>query len=150
MVFNVFTPIVIGKPVPISPTGSANDVQPRFVIGNAQRSGPVGPMVYWIEVSDNDAFTNMLASWAVPEQPTQTTRDSPIRSRLQAVVLADARLRADYDRPLVGHTGVPGLGFVRSQRGVRLSEPEDAARIAAGDTSVLSDANVARTEGRHA
>ncbi len=78
VVFNVFTPIVIGKPVPISPTGSANDVQPRFVIGNAQRSGPVGPMVYWIEVSDNDAFTNMLASWAVPEQPTQTTRDSPI------------------------------------------------------------------------
>src|SRR5947207_8042516 len=42
--FAVFTPVVIGKPVAVAPAGSAvtSNAHPRFTVGNATRSGPVG------------------------------------------------------------------------------------------------------------
>ena len=42
--FNVFTPVVLGPPSLLSPINGSNagTLQPRFVIGNAGRSGPVG------------------------------------------------------------------------------------------------------------
>lgn len=76
--FEVFTPIVIGAPVPISPIGNVRtDTQhPRFSWTNAPRSGPVGTITYIIEVSDTDSFANRTI-WTVGEQPGQSGIDSP-------------------------------------------------------------------------
>jgi hypothetical protein len=65
VVFNVFTPIVIGKPTLLAPIGNINDMSPRFAIANAPRSGPVGTIIYAIELSANDTFTEKLAIWLV-------------------------------------------------------------------------------------
>jgi hypothetical protein len=77
--FDVFTPIVIGAPVPTSPIGNAvvDKPNPRFQFNNAPHSGPVGPIAYVIEVADSDSFGNKLAVWTVPEQSGQTHLDSP-------------------------------------------------------------------------
>jgi len=78
--FAVYTPIVIGRPTPVSPangTTTAN-ARPTFVIGSAPRSGPVGPLVYTIEVADSDSFGNKLGPWNISEQGNQTTVASPV------------------------------------------------------------------------
>ena len=77
--FDVFTPIVINPPPLISPAINAvmTPVRPKFVFGNATRSGPVGAINYVIEVADSDFFTNKLGAWIVPEQAGQTSFDAP-------------------------------------------------------------------------
>ena len=77
--FDVFTPIVIGAPVPTAPIGNAvaDSAHPTFRFNNAPRSGPVGPITYAIEVADNDAFGNRIAVWTVAEQSGQTQLVSP-------------------------------------------------------------------------
>ena len=77
--FDVFTPIVIGPPVPVSPIDNATveTAHPRFTFNNAPHSGPVGPLVYIIEVADSDSFGNKLAVWTVAEKAGQTYLDSP-------------------------------------------------------------------------
>jgi len=73
--FNVYTPIIIDAPTPTSPAANAtvDGLRPRFVVTNAPRSGPVGPISYLIEVADSDAFTNRVAVWTAAEQSSQTT-----------------------------------------------------------------------------
>jgi hypothetical protein len=77
--FNVFTPIVIEHPVPLSPINNAktDNIRPAFQFNNAPRSGPVGAITYVIELSDSDSFANKVAIWTVAEQPNQTTLASP-------------------------------------------------------------------------
>jgi hypothetical protein len=78
--FDVFTPIVIGAPVPTSPIDNAmaDSAHPRFAFNNAPRSGPVGAIAYIIEVADSDSFANKLAVWTVVERAGgQTALDSP-------------------------------------------------------------------------
>ena len=77
--FDVFTPIVINPPPLVSPAINAvlSSVRPKFVFGNATRSGPIGAISYVIEVADSDFFTNKLGVWIVPEQAGQTSFDAP-------------------------------------------------------------------------
>ncbi len=77
--FNVFTPIVIGQPVPVSPINNVktDNNHPTFQFNNAPRSGPVGAIGYVIELADTDSFANKLAVWTVGEQPNQTSLPSP-------------------------------------------------------------------------
>jgi hypothetical protein len=77
--FNVFTPVVLGKPVPQEPIGNTttSSQQPTFRIGNAPRSGPAGQITYEVELADNDAFSNKNV-WAVDEKPGETTLPCPI------------------------------------------------------------------------
>jgi len=77
--FNVFTPIVIGQPVPVSPINNVktDNNHPTFQFNNAPRSGPVGAIGYVIELADTDSFANKLAVWTVGEQPNQTALPSP-------------------------------------------------------------------------
>ena len=77
--FNVFTPIVIGPPVPVSPINNVktDNNHPTFQFNNAPRSGPVGAIGYVIELADTDSFANKLAVWTVGEQPNQTALPSP-------------------------------------------------------------------------
>jgi hypothetical protein len=77
--FDVFTPIIIGAPVPIAPVNNVivDSAHPRFTFGDAPHSGPVGPLAYTIEVADSGSFGNKLAVWTVAEQSGQTFLDSP-------------------------------------------------------------------------
>jgi hypothetical protein len=76
--FDVYTPIVIGAPVPIAPVNGllVDSVRPRFTVTNAQTSGPVGPLTYVVEVSDSQAFANKLAALGTGEQPGQSVVDA--------------------------------------------------------------------------
>jgi hypothetical protein len=78
--FNVFTPVVLGRPVLQEPVGNqtASSQQPTFRWGNAPRSGPAGPITYEIELAENDSFGTKVAVWAVDERGGQTTLACPI------------------------------------------------------------------------
>jgi hypothetical protein len=77
--FDVFVPIVINAPVPVSPINNVrvDSLHPRFTFADAPHSGPVGAITYVIEISDTVTFANILAVWTVAEQPGQTSLDSP-------------------------------------------------------------------------
>ena len=78
--FEVFTPKTIEAPVAIAPgpNETVTTLRPRFTWSNAPRSGPVGPMVYYIELSDNEAFAPAYPVFGpVPEQPNQTSVEAP-------------------------------------------------------------------------
>jgi hypothetical protein len=78
--FNVFTPVVIDKPIPISPVGNAtiDTLQPQFRVANAARTGPAGPISYEVQVADNAGFANVFADWAFPETPSTSALTSPV------------------------------------------------------------------------
>jgi hypothetical protein len=73
VVFNIFTPVVIGRPNLRSPSGSIDNFRPRFVIGNAPRTGPAGRITYRLELARDSGFTNRVDTWNVLEQSGQTT-----------------------------------------------------------------------------
>src|SRR5713226_9088970 len=78
--FDIFTPIVIDAPAPVSPgvNVTIDNIRPHFTFANAPRSGPVGAITYLVEVADSDAFTNKIAQWTGAEQPNQTTLEIPV------------------------------------------------------------------------
>jgi hypothetical protein len=56
--FKLMEPVVIERPVPISPVnGEQTDTTPVLRFRNAERSGPVGSISYRVEVSRNTQFT---------------------------------------------------------------------------------------------
>lgn len=77
--FSIFTPIVIDKPIPRVPVGNVllDSASPRFTIGNAARSGPVGAMRYIVEVAGSDSFADRYVIWTIGEQAGQTSFDAP-------------------------------------------------------------------------
>ena len=79
MSFDVFTPIVIEAPTPVTPgiNATVDTLRPRFVFTNAARSGPVGAITYLVEVADSDSFANKIAAWTGSEQPNRTSLDIP-------------------------------------------------------------------------
>jgi hypothetical protein len=78
--FNVFTPVVLGKPILQEPVGNvtAASQQPILKFANAPRSGPAGPITYEIHLAENDAFSPAVGNWAVDERPNQTTLAVPV------------------------------------------------------------------------
>jgi hypothetical protein len=77
--FNVFTPVVFGSPVLVSPiNGASTALQPVFVMNNANRSGPVGQVFYLLEVSTAPGFDSLLASWQFVEGAGQTQLAAPV------------------------------------------------------------------------
>jgi hypothetical protein len=78
--FDVFTPVVIDKPIPISPVANQtiDTLQPRFRTNNAARSGPAGAMSYEVQVADNAGFGSLFADWAFPETPSTSSLTSPV------------------------------------------------------------------------
>ena len=79
--FTVYTPIVLGKPVPQDPVGGAttSSLQPQFRWANLPRSGPAGPVVYEIQLSESGLFGSFVGVWALDEQPGQTRLTCPVR-----------------------------------------------------------------------
>src|SRR5262245_13125809 len=99
--FDIFTPIVIEPPGLVSPgiNVTLNTLRPRFAWNNAARSGPVGAITYLVEIADSDAFTNRIAQWSVPEQPTQTSSDIPLELQYNRVYYWHVRA---YDPATLG------------------------------------------------
>lgn len=80
VVFNIFTPVVIGKPTLIAPANASTvpEPSPLFVIGNAPKSGPFTTVVYNIELATNASMVPTYASWVVGEQSgSQTSLRAP-------------------------------------------------------------------------
>jgi hypothetical protein len=72
--FTVFIPASLGIPTPLSPVGDTriSGRRPEFVVRNSTRSGPIGAVSYGFEISENDAFTAMVAVVTVPEASNET------------------------------------------------------------------------------
>ena len=68
--FSIFTPAVLKPPSPRSPVGgeTVDDALPTFRFQNAGRSGDIGSVTYIIEVSRNESFSQMVASFTVKEE----------------------------------------------------------------------------------
>jgi hypothetical protein len=78
--FNVFTPVVLGKPILQEPVGNVTALspQPTLKFANAPRSGPAGSVTYEIQLAENEAFSPPAGVWAVDERPGQTTLAVPV------------------------------------------------------------------------
>jgi len=78
--FNVFTPVVLGKPLLQEPVGNATAAsqQPTLKFGNAPRTGPAGSITYEIQLAENDAFSPSIGIWSVDENPGQTSLAIPV------------------------------------------------------------------------
>jgi hypothetical protein len=72
--FDVYTPIVIDAPVLVSPIDgvTVSTLTPTFVVRDATRSGPVGAIMYGLQISDSQTFANIVTSGVFAEQTTQT------------------------------------------------------------------------------
>ena len=79
--FNVFTPVVLGKPILQEPVANvtAASLQPVLRFANAPRTGPASSITYEIQISENEAFGPALAGWAVAETPGQSALALPIQ-----------------------------------------------------------------------
>ncbi len=78
--FDVYTPVVIQAPALVSPfNGTKVTVtKPVFTVTDATRTGPAGAMTYNFQVSDSQAFANLVINAAVPEGSGQTTYTATI------------------------------------------------------------------------
>ena len=78
--FNVFTPVVLAKPILQDPVGNgtAASMQPVFRFANAPRSGPAGPITYEIHLAENEAFANVVGFWTVGETAGQSSLACPV------------------------------------------------------------------------
>ncbi|HVH26527.1 MAG TPA: hypothetical protein VM818_07210 [Vicinamibacterales bacterium] len=75
--FSIFTPVVFGPPILLAPINNVltTSQQPRFVIGNAPRTGPAGFVAYYLEISNSKA--QVVAGYQFPETPGQTELVAP-------------------------------------------------------------------------
>lgn len=73
--FDVYTPIVINAPTLLSPAenSTVNTVRPQFTVANATRTGPVGAIGYFFELSDDFSFATRVATLTTGETAGQTT-----------------------------------------------------------------------------
>ena len=98
--FRVYSPIVIEAPTPRepAPNSTTSSVQPTFSWINAQRTGPVGTVTYFLEVADSDSFANKLTV-DVNEQPNITSYTSPVSLPMSKVLYWHVRA---YDPTTTG------------------------------------------------
>jgi hypothetical protein len=78
--FTIFTPVVLSAPTPLAPIGgvTTSNQQPTFIIGDADRAGPVGSIVYYIEIASSASFSPLVASYSFPESANQSQLTTPI------------------------------------------------------------------------
>ncbi|MBP7568948.1 MAG: hypothetical protein KBA95_02695 [Acidobacteria bacterium] len=72
--FTVFTPITLEAPALVSPANGERLTSrtPTFVITNARRSGPAGPVTYALELAKDKAFGSVVARVQIPEKLPDT------------------------------------------------------------------------------
>ena len=74
-VFEVFTPLTVETPTPVSPVGGAVTAtrQATLVVNNASVTGPASTVVYQFDVSTDPAFGTLVAAITVPAGSQTTT-----------------------------------------------------------------------------
>lgn len=79
-IFTVYTPVVLDKPVLVSPANNdtLQTLQPSFRFNNAPRSGPASAIYYEVQLSQTSTFATITAIWQVSENPGQTGLSAPI------------------------------------------------------------------------
>lgn len=72
--FTVFTPIALEAPVLVSPANGERltNRTPTFVITNARRSGPAGPVTYTLELAKDKAFGSVVSRLQIAEKLPDT------------------------------------------------------------------------------
>src|SRR5213078_4471500 len=71
--FVAVEPVVLGAPVLNSPIGTITTTTPEFKVSGGSRSGPVGKIVYQIQVANDQAFASIAATFTPDESLPQTT-----------------------------------------------------------------------------
>lgn len=73
--FDVYTPVTIGAPTPVSPIDGVKItvLRPTLKVTNASKSGPVGAVTYNFQVSESQTFAVLVINAGVSEQATSTS-----------------------------------------------------------------------------
>jgi hypothetical protein len=71
--FVTITPVVLGAPNPVSPTGTITNTAPEFKVTPGTKSGPIENTVYTLQVANDQGFSSIAAIFTVPESGSQTT-----------------------------------------------------------------------------
>ena len=71
--FVAVEPVVLGAPVLNSPIGTITTMTPEFKIQAGSESGPIGKIVYTVQVANDQAFASLAASFFPDETQPQTT-----------------------------------------------------------------------------
>jgi hypothetical protein len=73
--FDVYTPVVIQAPVPVSPADGAlvAGLRPALRVRNAQKSGPAGAISYNFQIAETQTFASVVLNGVVAEQGSETT-----------------------------------------------------------------------------
>jgi hypothetical protein len=71
--FVTITPVVLGPPNPVSPTGTITNTAPEFRVTSGTKSGPIQNTVYTLQVANDQGFSSIAAIFTVPESGSQTT-----------------------------------------------------------------------------
>jgi hypothetical protein len=102
--FSVITPVLIDVPAPMSPIGGTEigSNQPTFRVRNPARSGPVGALVYQLQIGPHEAFAAPIAVYQITEQPNETQFSAPLALPYSQTFFWRARL---FD---TGSSGVVG------------------------------------------
>jgi hypothetical protein len=66
--------VTLTAPTAVSPIGGAGtDARPTFIVANAQKTGPAGPVTYRFEIATDPGFASIALSITVPEGAARTT-----------------------------------------------------------------------------
>lgn len=92
--FTLGPQVLLSAPTLVSPAnGGQTDGRPTFVVSNAQKTGPAGPVTYRFEVSTSPGFSPLVVDQSVPEGSGRTSfrpaRDLPIETTLYWRVTAN-------------------------------------------------------------
>ena len=71
--FVAVTPVILGAPVPKTPSGSITTITPEFKIQAGSESGPVGHIIYTVQVANDQAFSSIAATFIPDETLPETT-----------------------------------------------------------------------------
>jgi hypothetical protein len=71
--FVAVTPVNLGAPVAKTPSGTITITNPEFKITAGSQSGPVGHIVYTVQVANDAAFTSIAALFIPDETRPETT-----------------------------------------------------------------------------
>ena len=75
----VYTPVVLEAPTPLSPIGgeTITTTKPALVVQHGSATGPVDSISYQFEIASDSGFTNVVAQLTVPQSPDTTTSATP-------------------------------------------------------------------------
>src|SRR5438132_817796 len=113
--FVAVTPVILGAPVPKTPSGSITTITPEFKIQAGSESGPVGHIIYTVQVANDQAFSSIAATFIPDETLPETTiaQNSQFQNnhtyywRVQAKDTGDSQAISPWSSTQIFTTAVP-------------------------------------------